>query len=75
VDIVERLVTVVACTSRDRGWPNHVLLTGATGLPRATYAMTEQVRTIDRSRIVDTAGEIDPACLAGIASWLDDWLI
>ena len=75
VELVERLVTVVACTSRDRGWPNHVLLTGATGLGRATFAMTEQMRTIDRSRIVATAGEIDDTCLAGIAMWLGDWLV
>lgn len=75
VDIAARLVTVVACTSRDRGWPNHVRLTGVTGLAMTTYAMTEQVRTIDRTRVVDTAGQVDDECLAVIGRWLHDWLV
>ena len=75
VDIAARLVTVVACTSRDRGWPNHVRLTGPTELPMPTYAMTEQVRTIDRSRVVATAGQVDDECLAAIRRWVDDWLV
>jgi mRNA interferase MazF len=72
--IADRLATVVMCTSRDRRWPNHVALSGPTGLSRPTYAMTEQVRTIDRGRIVSTSGSATPECLREVRSWLDDWL-
>jgi mRNA interferase MazF len=72
--VADRLATVVMCTSRDRQWPNHVPLSGPTGLSRPTYAMTEQVRTIDRSRIVSAAGSAAPECLHAVRSWLDDWL-
>lgn len=68
------LVTVVPATSRDRGWPNHPALTGSTGLGGATFAMTEQVRTIARARVVGVAGSVDDACLAAVCAWLHRWL-
>ncbi|MHB1066121.1 MAG: type II toxin-antitoxin system PemK/MazF family toxin [Candidatus Nanopelagicales bacterium] len=74
LDLVDSLVTVIPCTSRDRGWPNHVALAGQTGLDRLTLAMTEQVRTIARSRVVERAGTVDDRCLAAITTWLRDWL-
>lgn len=69
------LVTVVPATSRDRGWPNHVLLRGDTSLGSATFAMTEQVRTIARDRIVGQAGQVDTQCLAEICGWVHRWLV
>ena len=75
LDIAKTLVTVVVCTSRDRGWPNHVRLTGETGLSRSTYAMTEQIRTIDRARVVDPSGRIDDDCLASVGRWLRGWIV
>jgi mRNA interferase MazF len=68
------LVTVVPATSRDRGWPNHVTIRGATGLDVATFAMTEQVRTIARDRVVSTAGEVEQASLAEICEWVRRWI-
>ena len=68
------LVTVVPATARDRGWPNHVALAGPTGLPTPTLAMTEQVRTIARERIVEEGGVVDPPCLASICEWVHRWL-
>jgi mRNA interferase MazF len=41
------LVTVVPCTSVARPWRSRVPLRGALRLRRPTFAMTEQVRTID----------------------------
>lgn len=72
--LADRLVTVLPCTTTDRDWPNHVVLTGPTSLKRATFAMTEQPITISRDRVVRTAGEVDDTCLAEILQWLDDWL-
>lgn len=72
--VADRLATVLVCTTRDRQWPNHVLLSGPTGLSMPTYVMTEQVRTIDRSRIVSAAGSATPGCLRAVRGWLDDWL-
>ncbi len=69
------LVTVVPATSRDRGWPNHVLLRGGTGLTTATLAMTEQVRTIARDRVAEQAGQVDDGCLAEICGWVHRWLV
>lgn len=68
------VVTVVPATSRDRGWPNHVALHGGTGLGVATFAMTEQVRTIARDRVVSTTGEIEDANLVEICGWVRRWL-
>jgi mRNA interferase MazF len=68
------LVTVVPATSRDRGWPNHVALRGDTGLDVATFAMTEQVRTIARDRVVNVSGEIEEASRAEIREWVRRWL-
>jgi len=71
---VPDLVIVIPATSRDRGWAHHVQLTGSRlRLPRPTWAMTEQPRTISRSRITTHAGSIEPACMHQIERWLDDF--
>ncbi len=64
------LVTVVPCTSVERPWRSRVPLRGALRLRRPTFAMTEQVRTIDRSRITGRAGRVDPVCRNEIARTL-----
>lgn len=71
----EGLVTVVPCTTVERPWRTRVPLRGALRLRRATFAMTEQVRTIDRSRITGRAGRVDPACRNEIACTLRRLLI
>ena len=77
VDFLKRtddLVTVVPCSSRDRGWVHHVELTGATGLRTRTFAITEQIRTVSRQRIVGAAGTADPASVGATVSWVSVWL-
>lgn len=75
LDAVTELAIVVPATTTDRGWPQHVQLTGpALELPRPTYAMTEQPRTISRQRIASVAGTVDNDCLASIRRWLSDFL-
>jgi mRNA interferase MazF len=51
-----------------------VALQGRTGLDVATFAMTEQVRTIARDRLSGTSGEIDEASLVQITEWVRRWL-
>lgn len=75
LELVNRLVTIVPCTTRDRGWPNHVPVTGPTGLPAPTLAITEQPRTIDRTRVLRHTGAVDDDCLVEIARWVRDWLV
>lgn len=75
LDAVTELAIVVPATTSDRGWPQHVELTGASlTLTRPTFAMTEQPRTISRGRIANVAGRVDRDCLASIRRWLRDFL-
>jgi mRNA interferase MazF len=72
---VSELAIVVPATTRRRGWPQHVELTGsALQLTQPTFAMTEQPRTISRRRISGTAGQVEDRCLMVIRRWLDDFL-
>lgn len=65
------LAVVVPITSKIRGWPNHVLLKGERlGLDETSFAMTEQVTTIDRRRIRRLAGRSDDATMDEIDRWL-----
>ncbi len=70
---VDALAIVVPVTSVDRGWPNHVPITGA-DLPATSWAMTEQVRTISRERIVGHAGAADTPTLVVVRRWIRDFL-
>jgi len=74
LDAVTTLVVVVPVTSTDRGWPNHVPLTGEHGLPGRGWAMTEQIWTISRSRVTRAGGTVTPECLHQIRGWLADFL-
>lgn len=70
-----KLVSVVPVTSTDRGWRNHVLVRGAaTGLPVASFAMTEQVRTLSRTGVRTVSGSVEAECLREIRGWLYDFL-
>lgn len=71
---VRDLVVVVPVTSVDRGWPHHVALTGATGLSRPSFAMTEQPRTVSTTRIGRRLGAADAATRAAVGDWLRDFL-
>lgn len=73
LELADTLAMVVPITSVDRGWDNHVLLPNA-GLDRPSWAMTEQVRTISRERIVGSAGWIGPRTLHEVRTWLTGFL-
>ena len=72
---VRGLVIVVPITSVDRGWPHHVLIRANTAtLPKRSFAMTEQPRTISRERLGQHAGSADEATLAAVEQWLRDFI-
>jgi mRNA interferase MazF len=68
------LAIVVPATSSPRRWANRVPLRGPTGLSQPTWAITEQVRTIDRDRIHRVVGGVDNATLRDVDVWLRDFL-
>ncbi len=70
---VDTLAIVVPITSVDRGWPNHVSVRGS-ALTGDSWAMTEQVRTISRERIVGRVGRSDEATLSAVRTWIRDFL-
>jgi mRNA interferase MazF len=70
---VDTLALVVPITSVDRGWPNHIEVIG-TDLEHRSWAMSEQIRTISRDRVVGRAGRADDVTLAGVRVWLADFL-
>lgn len=71
---VTSLVLVVPLTTTDRGWPNHVPVRGTHTLGTDSWAMTEQVRTIARSRLTRYAGRADLRTTAAVGVWLGDFL-
>lgn len=71
----DTLAIIVPCTTRFRGWPNHVKLIGKDlKLHGDTYAMTEQPRTMARERLVGVAGMVDVGVMREIDAWLRDFL-
>ena len=68
------LVTLVPCTTKDRNWRNYIRLTGPTGLPQHTFAMTEQQRTISRTRIKSGDDDVDASCPTQILGWVHQWI-
>ena len=71
----DTLAIVLPGTSRDRGWPNHVLLQGPDlSLAKPTFAMTEQPRTVTRDRLVGVIGVVDAGVMREVDRWLRDFL-
>lgn len=74
LDAATTLVIALPITTVDHGWPNHIHVDGPAGLDRPSWIMTEQPRTLSRSRITGIAGQVSPGCLAQVRTWLADFL-
>lgn len=70
---VTALVLVLPCTTRDRGWINHVAL-DCSALSDLTFAITEQPRAISHERVVGEIGEVSPETLDEAMSWVRRWI-
>lgn len=71
LDTVDTLVIVVPISRSDRGWPNHVPLST---LPEPSFAMTEQLRTVSRSRLHGTLAVASDEELREVRRWLAAFL-
>lgn len=74
LSVVDSMAIVVPLTKKNRGWPNHVRSEGSTGLLVDSWIMTEQIRTISRTRIVSVRGEVSAQCLSAVRMWIGDFL-
>ncbi|WP_058234737.1 type II toxin-antitoxin system PemK/MazF family toxin [Devriesea agamarum] len=71
----DTLAIILPATSKNRGWPNHVLLRGPyLNVKQPTYAMTEQPRTVTRDRFLGTIGVVDDETMRNIDRWLRDFM-
>lgn len=70
---VTTLCLVLPVTSVDRGWPNHVFLRGDVDLATASWAMTEQPRTVSRGRLHEVLGGVDEETLTEVDVYLRDF--
>ena len=71
----DTIAIVLPATTVDRGWPNHILMRGPMlGLPSPSFAMTEQIRTVTRDRLVGRIGAVDAVTLTEVGGWLRDFL-
>lgn len=72
---IPALAIALPITTVDRGWAHHVRLKGQLlDLPKPSWTLTEQPRTISRDRLTRTAGRVDPQCLSEVDEWLRDFL-
>ena len=72
LEVADTLAMVVPVTSTARDWRNHVAVRGATEL--GGYAMSEQGRTLSRTRLTSYAGRVAPECLQEIRYWIRNFL-
>ena len=70
--VIPGLFLAVPLTSTDRGLRHHVAVAAdeATGLARASYAMTEQIRVLAYDRIERQLGAVDEASMTQISRYL-----
>lgn len=69
---VTTLVLAIPLTTSDRGWPNHIEISG---MPRRAWAMTEQVRAVSRSRLISQIATATPHELDQLRQWVGDYLV
>lgn len=74
LSVVDTLAIVVPLTKINRGWPNHISISGPTGLSVQSWALTEQVRTISRQRISAVSGQVSANCLATVRMWVSEFV-
>ena len=72
-EAMTHMTLVVPVTTRQRPWPNHVALSGPTGLRTQSYAITEQPRAISIMRVQKIAGRVDGDSLARVSRWIHLW--
>lgn len=72
LDLVDSLAYVLPVSTTDHGWPNHIRVSA---LERPSWALTEQIRTISRSRLHGTLGVVTDEELDSIRAWLERFTV
>lgn len=70
-DLVPDLVLAVPLTTRDRGLPHHIPVSG---LPQPSWALCEQVRAVSSARLGKVLGAAPPETLTEIRAVLAAFL-
>lgn len=73
-NLVTDLVIVLPITTVNRGWPNYVPVSPDNVLPEPSWIVTEQPRTIARSRITRVGPRVDAEAFDQVQRWLDIFL-
>ena len=75
LEVADTLAIILPITTNDRGWPNHVPLSGSNlSLEQRSFAMTEQPRVVTRGRLFETVGTVDAETMREVDGWLRDFL-
>jgi mRNA interferase MazF len=62
-------------TTRDRGFPGHLLITPPEGgLIRPSYILCDQLRILSHERLRRYLGVVAPSTLAAVEEWLRSFL-
>lgn len=70
-----RLLYGVPMTTRDRGFPGHLLLMPPEGgLIRPSYILCDQLRVLSHERLRRRLGMVEPSTLVAVEQWLRDFL-
>ena len=72
LNVVDSLAIVLPITGTERGWINHVPLSGEGRL--TGFAMTEQIRTVSRSRLHGRLGRVVVATLTRCTAMIPAFL-
>lgn len=65
---------VVPLTTRERGFPHHILVTDEGGLNKSSWAMCEGVRAVSTSRFGRLIGIATPQTLTQVTDQVTRWL-
>ena len=74
LDLITELIVVIPCTSKDRGWLNHVEVTGEINLHKPTFALVEQLKSVSRDRLLRRIGQADDSTMTEVGNWVNRFI-
>jgi len=70
IELVKDLLIILPITTTNRAWPNHIEVKPDAILSKPSWIVTEQPRTISRSRVRKVGGVVDKATMVEVDRWL-----
>jgi len=74
LDLITELIVVIPCTSKDRGWLNHVEVTGEINFHKPTFAIVEQLKSVSRDRLLRRIGQADDSTMTEVGNWVNRFM-